>query len=71
VTTETSTRTSGYSNSLPFVLSICNSLEQWMDSNANIHVCVDVSLFATYQVRRSGALLMGNGARAYVLGVGT
>jgi hypothetical protein len=41
-----------------------------MDSGANIHVCADDSMFSSYQVRRSGALLMGNGSRAHVLGVG-
>jgi hypothetical protein len=41
-----------------------------MDSDANIHVYADASLFASYQVGRTGALLMGNGLRAYVLGVG-
>ena len=61
VTTKTGDGTSGYGNSLPFVLSVCNSPEWWMDSGANIHVCADVSLFATYQVGRSGALLMGMG----------
>ena len=71
VTTETGARTSGYGNSLPFVLSVCNSPEWWMDSGANIHVCADVSLFSSYQVGRSGALLMGSGSRASVLGVGT
>jgi hypothetical protein len=71
VTTETGDRTSGYGNSLPFVLSVCHSPEWWMDSGANIHVCADISLFASYQVWRTGALLMGNGSRAHVLGVGT
>jgi hypothetical protein len=42
-----------------------------MDSGANIHVCADASMFSSYQVGRSGALLMGNGSRAHVLGVGT
>jgi hypothetical protein len=37
-----------------------------MDSGANIHVCADVSLFASYQIGRTGALLMGNGSRAHV-----
>jgi hypothetical protein len=37
-----------------------------MDSGANIHVCVDVSLFASYQVGRTGALLKGNGSRVHV-----
>jgi hypothetical protein len=47
------------------------SPEWWMDSGANIHVCADVSLFASYQVSRTRALLMGNGSRVHVLGVGT
>jgi hypothetical protein len=42
-----------------------------MDSGANIHVCADASMFTSYKVGRSGALLMGNGSRAHVLGVGT
>jgi hypothetical protein len=71
VTTETEDGTSGYGNSLLFVLSVCNSPEWWMDSGANIHVCADASMFTSYQVGRSGALLMGNGSRAHVLGVGT
>jgi hypothetical protein len=71
VTTDTEGGTSGYGNYLPTVLSVCNSPEWWMDSGANIHICADVSLFASYQVRRTGALLMGNGSRAHVLGAGT
>jgi hypothetical protein len=50
VTTETRDGTSGYGNSLPFVLSVCNSPEWWMDSGANIHVCADASMFSSYQV---------------------
>jgi hypothetical protein len=42
-----------------------------MDNGANIHVCADASMFSSYQVRRSSALLMGNGSRAHVLSVGT
>jgi hypothetical protein len=34
-------------------------------------VCVDISLFSSYQVRRSFSLLMGNGVRVSVHGVGT
>ena len=41
-----------------------------MDSGANIHVCADVSLFTSYQTDRTGALLMGNGSHARVLGAG-
>jgi hypothetical protein len=33
-------------------------------------VCVDASLFSSYQVGGTGALLMGNGSYARVLGVG-
>jgi hypothetical protein len=63
--------TSGYGNPLPYVLSVCNSLEWWMDNGANIHMCADISLFASFQVGRTGALLMGNGSRAHVHGVGS
>jgi hypothetical protein len=42
-----------------------------MDSGANIHVCADVSLFTSYQVSGTGALLMGNGSHARVLDVDT
>jgi hypothetical protein len=38
--------TSRYGNPLPYVLSVCNSPEWWMDSGAHIHVCDDISLFA-------------------------
>jgi hypothetical protein len=71
VTTDTEKGTSRYVNYLPIVLSVCNSPEWWIDSGANIHVCADVSLFAFYQVGRTGALLMGNGSCAHVLGAGT
>ena len=42
-----------------------------MNSGANIHVCIDVSLFTSYQASRTGALLIGNGSHARVLGAGT
>jgi hypothetical protein len=42
-----------------------------MDSGANIHVCADIFLFTSYQAGGTGALLMGNGSYARVLGVGT
>ena len=41
-----------------------------MDTGANIHVCTDASLFSSYQVGWTGALLMGNGSHACVLGAG-
>jgi hypothetical protein len=34
-------------------------------------MCDDIFLFSFYQVGRAGSLLMGNGARAAVRGVGT
>jgi hypothetical protein len=71
VISKTGGRTSGYGNSLPFVLSVCLSPEWWMDIGANIHVCADVSLFTSYQVGGTRALLMENGSHAHVLGVGT
>jgi hypothetical protein len=71
VVSETEGGTSGYSNSLPIVLSVCHSPKWWMDNGANIHVCANASLFSSYQVGRTGALLMGNRSHACVLGVGT
>jgi hypothetical protein len=56
---------------LPTVLSVCYSPDWWVDTGANIHMCVDISLFSSYQVGRAFTLLMGNGARAAVRGVGT
>jgi hypothetical protein len=34
-------------------------------------VCADIFLFSVYQAGRAGSLLMGNGARAVVRGVGS
>jgi hypothetical protein len=63
--------TSGYGNLLHTVLSVFNSPDWWIDTGANIHVCVDKSLFSSYQVGWAASLLMGNGAHASVCGVGT
>jgi hypothetical protein len=41
------------------------------DTGANIHVCADISMFSSYQVTQAGSVLMGNGSRAFVQGVGT
>jgi hypothetical protein len=71
VTTDTEGGAYGYGNYLPTILLACNSPEWWMDSGANIHVCADVSLFASYQVGRTRALLMENGSRVHILGAGT
>ena len=48
VISETGGETSGYVNSLSFVLFVCLSPEWWMDSGANIYVCADISLFTSY-----------------------
>jgi hypothetical protein len=63
--------TSGYGNLLHTVLSVFNSPDWWVNTRANIHVCADISLFFSYQVGRASSLLMGNGVRAAVHGVGT
>ena len=41
-----------------------------MDTGVNVHVCADISLFSSYQASNTGALLMGNGSHARVLGIG-
>jgi hypothetical protein len=56
----------GYGNFLPTVLSVCSSPEWWIDTGANIHVCADISMFSSYQVRGTTSLLMENGAHARV-----
>ena len=63
--------TSGYGNYLPTVLSVCHSPEWWMDTGANVYICADIFLFSSYQAGDTGALLIGNGSHAHVLGVGT
>jgi hypothetical protein len=61
--------TTGYGNFLPIVLLVCSSPEWWIDTDANIHVCADISMLSSYQVGATTSLLMGNGAHACVLGV--
>jgi len=70
VVSETYGGISGYGNYLPTVFSVCHSPEWWMETRANLHVCVDISLFSSYQADNNGALLMGNGSHSRVLGVG-
>jgi hypothetical protein len=48
VINETGGGTSGYGNPLPYVFSVCNSSDWWMDSGANIHVCADIYLFTSF-----------------------
>jgi hypothetical protein len=45
VVSETAEGTSGYGNLLHIVVLLCESPEWWSDTGANIHVCVDISLF--------------------------
>jgi hypothetical protein len=50
---------------------VCQSLEWWANTGANIHVCADISLFSSYQCKGTRALLMENRSYARVLGVDT
>ena len=70
-TVETDVGTTRYGNLLPTILSVCHSPDWLVDTGANIHMCADISLFSSYQVGRTSSLLMGNGARAAICGVGT
>ena len=38
----------GYGN-LPIVLSVFQSTSWWLDTDANVHVCTDSSIFSSYQ----------------------
>jgi hypothetical protein len=60
---------SGY-GILPTVLSVCHSPNWWIDTGANVHVCSNISMFSSYQVIGTSSVLMGNGSRATVRGVG-
>jgi hypothetical protein len=61
--------TSGYDN-LPSVLLVSQSTTWWLDSDANVHVHSDASLFSFYQVARDSSVMMENGPHASVHGVG-
>jgi hypothetical protein len=60
----------GYDN-LPTILSVFQTTSWWLDTGAHVHVCVDVSLFSSYQLAQGSTVLMGNGSHASVRGVGT
>jgi hypothetical protein len=70
-TVKTEAGSSGYGNLLPSTFLVCYLPDWWVDTGANIHVCADIFLFSVYQAGRAGSLLMGNGARAVVHGVGS
>src|SRR6266542_3487332 len=55
----------------PTILSVCHSPEWWIDTGANVHICADISMSASYQATRTSSELMGNGSHASVHGVGT
>jgi hypothetical protein len=67
---DTEMKDAGY-GIFPTVLSICHSPEWWIDTGANVHVCVDISMFSSYQVAGTSSVLMGNGSHATICGVGT
>jgi hypothetical protein len=52
------------------ILLACQSTDWWLDTGANVHVCSDLNLFSSYQATDSWSVLMGNGSRAAILGVG-
>ena len=54
--------TSGYGNHAT-ILSVCHLPNWWIDTGANIHVCADISLFSSYQVTRTGSVLIGNDSK--------
>jgi hypothetical protein len=54
----------------PKILLACQSIDWWLDTGANIHVCSDLNLFSTYHAANDCSVLMGNGSRAAVQGVG-
>jgi hypothetical protein len=51
--------------------SVFQSTSSWLDTGANVHVCVDISMYSSYQFARGSSILMGNGSHASVHGVGT
>jgi hypothetical protein len=60
----------GDSGYVPEILLACQSTDWWLDTRANVHVCSYLNLFSSYQATDSSSVLMGNGSRAAVHGVG-
>jgi hypothetical protein len=60
----------GYGN-FPTILSVFQSSSWWVDTDANIHLYADISLFSSYQGLQGYSVLIGNGSHASVHGVGT
>jgi hypothetical protein len=61
---------SGY-GIFPTILLICHSPNWWIDTGANVHVYLDISMFSSYQVTWTSSMLMGNGSHATIHGFGT
>jgi hypothetical protein len=60
----------GNSRYVSKILLACQSIDWWLDTRANVHVCSDLNLFSSYQVTDSSNILMGNGSRVDVHGIG-
>jgi hypothetical protein len=61
---------SRYGNLL-YIFFVCQSNDWWIDTWANIHVYIDISMFLSYQVRWGSTVMMENGSHATVLSIGT
>jgi hypothetical protein len=59
--------TPGYA---PQAFMASQSDDWWMDSGATVHICVDRSMFSSFQGYSSAPVLMGNGVSAAVRGTG-
>jgi hypothetical protein len=53
----TEEETTGYDNFLPTVLLVFQPTEWWVDIGANVHVCIDISMFTSYQARGSSTMM--------------
>jgi hypothetical protein len=58
-------------NNLLYIFFVCQSNDLWIDTGANIHVCTDITMFSSDQVRRGSTVMMGNDSHATVVGVDT
>jgi hypothetical protein len=56
----------GNSRYVPQILLACQSIDWWLDTRANVHVCSDPNLFSSYQATDSSTILMANGSRDVV-----
>jgi hypothetical protein len=54
----------------PNILLACQSTDWWLDTGADVHVYSDLNLFSSYHVTDSCSILMGDGSRIVVHGIG-